>query len=149
RDRRIRVWEVTGTPLADLGPASDQATRVAWKSDGGGLLSGDWAGEVLFWNLGTSSPIRLPRQGAQGAARLTLVSPDLAPARAHRPAKSDTSMVRSASATPGRDDTMNAGPDDLRTALAAAREAAAAAERTAAALGRILASGNEPARTDP
>jgi hypothetical protein len=149
RDRRIRVWEITGTPLADLGPASDQATRVAWKSDGGGLLSGDWAGEVLFWDLGTSSPIRLPRQVAQGSARLTLVSPELAPARAHLPAKSDTSMVRSASATPGRVDTMNAGPDDLRTALAAAREAAAAAERTAADLGRILASGNEPARTDP
>jgi hypothetical protein len=48
RDRRVKVWEADGRPVADLGPTADQATRVAWSADARTLVSGDWSGELLL-----------------------------------------------------------------------------------------------------
>ena len=49
RDGRVKVWQPDGKLVADLGPISDQATRIAFTADGESLISGSWGGEVRAW----------------------------------------------------------------------------------------------------
>jgi WD40 repeat protein len=128
RDRRVKVWAPGGSPLAELGPTSDQATRVAWMPDARTVVSGDWSGQVLLWNVAdaTSSALPAPVLEPRSTA-LTLVEPTLTPVRPHVPKPAAVA----AAAAPA---------DDLDAALTAAREAAAAAERTVARLTRLAPS---------
>jgi hypothetical protein len=123
RDRRVKVWEADGRPVADLGPTADQATRVAWSPDGRALVSGDWSGELRVWDVSASTSTPLPLPLAPPPSPLALVEPVLAPARAPGPGRSSTATANRAE-RPGPVD------DDLDAALDSAREAAAAAQRT-------------------
>jgi hypothetical protein len=129
RDRRVKVWSSDGRLVADHGPTSEVATRVAWTGDGGALVSGDIVGELRLWSAEGSSYAILPTPVSAGPAPLAMVEPDLAPARPRAvrlgPA---TSRVVPDSAPMG---------DDLDVALDAARAAATAAEKTLAELSRI------------
>ena len=130
RDRRVKVWELDGRAVADVGPTSDQATRIAWTADTRSLVSGDWTGEVRVWTLADSSSTRLPMPVAAGPGRLALVAPVLTPARRHIPKPPAPSLAERVGE--------GAGPgDDLEAALASAREAAAAAERAVGRLSRL------------
>jgi WD40 repeat protein len=133
RDRRIKVWEPNGQAVADLGPTSDQATRLSWTADARTLVSGDWSGEVRLWTLSDSSSTRLPMPVAARPARLALVAPVLTPARPYTP---KTGAPTPASSLADRTE----APDSLESALASAREAAASAERTVASLSRLVQS---------
>jgi hypothetical protein len=136
RDRRVKVWDLGGKLLAELGPAADQATRVAWAPDGRSVLSGDAAGDVRLWSLADSSSVRLPLPVAATAPTLALVTPVLAPARRHASQPIATPTMVKASAAAGT----VAQADDLEAALASAREAAAAAERAVDRLSRVAQS---------
>jgi hypothetical protein len=133
RDRRVRVWEADGTPIADLGPAADQVNRVCWAADGRSVVAGDGAGEVRAWSLADSSSALLPMPVAERPAALALVAPVLAPARRHTPKPpAPAPTPKPAGAT---------GPgDDVADALASAREAAAAADRAVDRLSRLVRS---------
>ncbi len=130
RDRRVKVWEPDGRLVADLGPTSDQATRVAWASDGRSIVSGDCAGELRVWKLVDSTWVRLPTPVATKPARLALVEPVLNPARAlvSRRNPVDRGAMPAVQA------------DDLDAALASARTASAAVEKTIADLSRLARS---------
>ncbi len=137
RDRRVKVWEADGRPVSDFGPTSDHATRVAWTADGGSLVSGDWSGELLLWELAGSTLALLPTPVAARHAAPTLVEPVLTPARSDIP--KPTVADRAAAGQVG---------DDLDVALASARDAAAAAERAAERLARLAkARGRSPRGT--
>jgi WD40 repeat protein len=85
RDGRVKVWQQDGKLVADLGPISDPATRVAFTPDGESLLSGGWGGEVRVWTVTGSSSTLLPMPAAAKPAALALVVPVLSRARAFVP----------------------------------------------------------------
>lgn len=131
RDRRIKVWDATGKALADLGPAADHVTRVAWSGDGRTVVAGDWSGAVRAWDPARSTSIDLPIPVAAKPAVLAAVAPELNPARP---------SLRVPAAPP-------AGPapaDDLESALASAREVEAAASRAVARLARLRGPAGSP-----
>lgn len=133
RDRRVKVWGAGGGVEADLGPAADQVSRVAWAADARSLISGSLDGEVRVWHLADSSSTPIPLPVATKPAALALVVPDLVPARARstRPALSPPQVdVAEAPGTP---------PGEFEAALASAREAAASAERVVAKLSQLRA----------
>jgi hypothetical protein len=131
RDRRVRVWEADGRPVADLGPTADEATRVAWSADARTLVSGDWSGALLLWNLAESSSTPLPVPVAGRPSAITLVEPVLTPARPWVPQAAAAGPVAAGTQVPDR------VGDDLDAALASAREAAAAADRAVSRLARL------------
>jgi mono/diheme cytochrome c family protein len=49
RDSRVKLWDPTGKPLAELGPSADQVQRVGLSSDAKAVISGDWSGAVHVW----------------------------------------------------------------------------------------------------
>ena len=108
---------------------------VAWTPDGRSLVSGDCAGELRIWRLDGSTSTRiLPAPVSPKPPALTLVTPDVAPARPFvpRPAPRPSLADRKPS-------TLAAG-DELDAAIASARAAAAAAEQTVAELSRLVRS---------
>jgi Planctomycete cytochrome C/WD domain, G-beta repeat len=129
RDRQVKVWAPDGRLVADRGPTSEIATRVAWMVDGRGLVSGDLAGELRVWSAEGPSYAILPTPVSAGPAPLAMVEPDLAPARpkAVRPSPVTSRTVPDSPAV----------GDDLDVALDAARAAATAAERALAELSRV------------
>jgi hypothetical protein len=136
----VKVWQSDGKLVADLGPISDQATRIAFTADGESLISGSWGGEVRAWTLAGSpsaaSSTTLPMPATPKPTALALVVPVLSPARAFVPKPAaPVSLadvpVRAASA---------AGGDDLDAALDAARQTAAAADRALGHLSRLVQS---------
>jgi WD40 repeat protein len=139
RDGLIKVWHPDGKLVADLGPISDQATRVAFTLDGQSLLSGGWGGEVRTWALGgspsSSSSTTLPMPVTAKPAVLALVVPVLSPARRFVPKPAAPASLADVSAhNPASEG------DDLDAALDAARQTAAAAERAVAHLSRLAQS---------
>jgi WD40 repeat protein len=145
RDRRVKVWRPNGRLDFDLGPAADQASRVAWSADSR-LVSGDCSGEIRLWNPSNSTSAPLPLPVAPRHPAPLLVAPAMSPARPHL-------VARAAVATPGptarRAATTAPAADDLEAALAAAREAAASNERTLASLARLARARSNPAGPKP
>ena len=140
RDGRVKVWQPDGKLVADLGPISDQATRIAFTADGESLISGSWGGEVRAWTLAGSpsaaSSTTLPMPATPKPTALALVVPVLSPARAFVPkpaAPVSMADVPARAASAG-------GGDDLDAALDAARQTAAAADRALAHLSRLVQS---------
>lgn len=127
RDRRLKVWAPGGEAEADLGPAPDQMSRVAWAADARSLITGGLDGEVRVWNLADSSSIPIPLPVASKPPALALVVPDLQPART-RPRRAAPTIAEGTPAPV---------PDALDAALASAREAAASADRVVAELDRL------------
>jgi hypothetical protein len=62
RDGRVKVWDATGKPLADLGPAEDHIQRVGLTADAKTAVSGDWSGAVRLWLVagGSGTALALP-----------------------------------------------------------------------------------------
>jgi WD40 repeat protein len=143
RDRRVKVWSRESKLLADLGPTTDQSTRVAWTSDAHSVISGDAGGEVRLWKLEDASSIRLPMPVVEKPVAIALVVPVMTPARPFVP----KTTAPPPSNSPGeRGRARNAPPDDLDAALASAREAAAAALKSVAKLSQLAESrGRSPA----
>jgi hypothetical protein len=134
RDRRIKVWQGDGRLAADLGPAADQATRVAWTPDGRSIISGDCTGEVRVWSLDGPSYTILPTPVSPKPTALALVVPELVPARPYAPKPSPEPFQPRGDSTPAGTE------DDLDAAIASARTAAAAAEKALADLSRLARS---------
>ena len=84
-DRRLKIWDANGKLVANLGPTTDQATRLAWAQDGRSLISGDNLGEIRLWNLDDSTWIRLPMPVEEKPNAVVLVDPVMRPARAYVP----------------------------------------------------------------
>ena len=84
-DRRLKIWDANGKLVANLGPTTDQATRLAWAQDGRSLISGDNLGEIRLWNLDDSTWIRLPMPVEEKPNAVVLVDPVMSPARAYVP----------------------------------------------------------------
>ena len=137
RDDRVKIWQPDGKLVADLGPISDQATRIAFTADGESLLTGGWEGEVRAWTLAgspsASSSTTLPVPATAKPAALALVVPVLSPARPFVPKPAAPVSLADAS---GRA-VSAAGGDDLDAALDAARQTATAADRALAHLSRL------------
>ena len=131
RDRRIKVWEPDGKLVSDLGPASDQTTRLGWTSDGRSLVVGDLSGEVRVWALADGSSTKLPMPVAARPSAVAMVAPVLTPARPFAP------KPFAVASKAGKPNAATRPVDDLEAALASAREAASAAERTVAGLSRL------------
>jgi hypothetical protein len=129
RDRHVKVWTPDGRLVADRGPTSEIATRVAWTVDGRGLVSGDLAGELRLWSPEGPSYAILPAPVSAGHAPFAMVEPDLAPARPPT-ARRIPATSRAAPDSPPMG-------DDLDVALDAARATATAAEKVLAELTRI------------
>jgi hypothetical protein len=139
RDGRVKVWAFDGRPIADLGPMSDQATRVAWSADGETLLSGDWSGEIRLWTLADSRSTALSTPVALKTASTRLVAPSLSPARRFTASKPATTLaVR-----------LETSGDALQASLTSAREAAAAAEQTVARLSALIPPSQASASSRP
>ncbi len=119
RDRRLKVWDRDGSPIADLGPLSDEGTGVAWTADGRSLVSGDWSGDLRLWDIANGTATKLTIPVTEVPATVSFVRPELVPARPFQPAAPKTGTTSENNTT--RDPT---------TALAAAEEAARLAERT-------------------
>jgi WD40 repeat protein len=146
RDRRIKIWSRDGKLLADLGPTADQATRVAWISDGHSVISGDVAGEVRMWNLENATSVQLPIPVEHKPVPIALVTPVLTPARPFI----SKPVAPAAGTSPGERPigARNVPADDLDAALASAREAAAAALKSVARLSQLAESrGRSPGET--
>src|SRR5262249_28789396 len=134
RDRRLKVWSPAGQLVADLGPTTDQGTRVAWAPDHRSAITGDVAGEVRIWDLGDCRSTRLPMPVVEEPAAVALVLPVMTPARPFVPkAVAPSPTTSPADGVRGKD-----GPaDDLEAALASAREAATAAEASLIKLSQL------------
>jgi WD40 repeat protein len=142
RDGRVKVWQPDGKLVADLGPVSEQATRVAFAPDGRSLLSGGWGGDVRAWTVSGSSSTPLPMPATAKPAALAMVVPVLSRARPFvpKPAAPASSANRSVPA--------DARGNDLDAALEAARQSAAAADRALAHLSQLAQSrGRAPNRS--
>jgi hypothetical protein len=134
RDRRLKVWSPAGQLVADLGPTTDQGTRVAWAPDHCSAITGDVAGEVRIWDLGDGRSTRLPMPVVEEPAAVALVVPVMTPARPFVPKAAAPSPTTSPADRVGAKD----GPaDDLEAALASAREAATAAETSLIKLSQL------------
>jgi hypothetical protein len=59
RDSRVKLWDVTGKPLAELGPSADQVQRVSLSSDAKAVISGDWSGAVHVFPAAGGPPATL------------------------------------------------------------------------------------------
>ena len=134
RDRRIKVWEPDGKLVFNLGPALDQATRVAWTADGRSVVSGDLSGEVRVWTLADSVSMTLPLPLAARPAAIALVDPVLTPAQ---PFVRKPAAITSKAIHP---DVLTSRDENLESALASARDAVASAERTVATLTKLSGS---------
>jgi WD40 repeat protein len=133
-DRRVKIWDPEGNLVANFGPTTDQATRVAWAPDGRSVVSGDFSGEVRLWKLDDSTSIRLPIPVNEKPAAVALVEPVMTPAQMYVPkAIASSTMTRPAE----RPISKTAPTDDLSVALESAREAAAAAEKSVSRLSRL------------
>jgi WD40 repeat protein len=133
-DRRVKIWDPEGNLVANFGPTTDQATRVAWAPDGRSVISGDFSGEVRLWKLDDSTSIRLPIPVNEKPAAVALVEPVMTPARVYVP----NAIASSTSTPPARRLSSKTAPtDDLSAALESAREAAAAAEKSVSRLSRL------------
>ncbi len=128
RDRHIKIWGLAGDVVADLGPASDQVTRVGWTGDARSVVSGDSAGEARVWMASSADPssTRLPVPVASKPAGLAMVAPVLAPARRLAPSPKPAAVA--------------VAGDEMEAALASAREAANAANRAVERLSALARS---------
>jgi hypothetical protein len=144
RDRRLKIWSRDGKLVADLGPTTDQASRVEWASGGRSLISGDLGGEVRIWNLENGSSIRLPMPLGPKPAAIALIAPVLTPARpfVSKPAAA-ASLTSQGERSPRE---RHAPADDLDAALASARDAAAAALKSVEKLSQLAESRGKSAR---
>jgi hypothetical protein len=140
RDRRLKIWSRESTLIAELGPTTDQATRIAWAGDRHSVISGDASGEVRVWKLENATSIRLPIPVVESTRAIALVMPVLTPAR--RYVSSTITPPRETSPVE-RVGARHIADDDLEGALASARAAAVAAVKSVATLSQLAHSRRE------
>jgi len=135
RDNRVKIWDLNGALQREITGFSDIVTAVTFTSDGKRIISGDWNGSLVVWNVADGAkagelisnppPIQVQQQRAkESIAKLTALLPTF-----------DAEIAKAVQATAaGRKPA-----DDANKALAAARAAKVAAEASVKAGEQLVA----------
>ncbi|RFC42748.1 MAG: WD40 repeat/Chromosome segregation ATPase [Verrucomicrobia bacterium] len=88
RDNRVKIWDLNGALQREITAFSDIVTAVTFTSDGKRVISGDWNGSLVVWNVADGAkvgelisnppPIAVQQQRAkESIAKLTAQLPTL------------------------------------------------------------------------
>ncbi len=124
RDNRVKIWDLNGALQREITGFSDIVTSVTFTSDGKRVISGDWNGSLVVWNVADGTkvgelisnppPIQVQQQRAKDSiAKLTGQLPTL---------EADVKKASDATAAARKP------ADEANKALAVARKAKADAE---------------------
>jgi hypothetical protein len=124
RDNRVKIWDLNGTLQREITGFSDIVTACTFTSDGKRVISGDWNGSLVVWNVADGAkigelisnppPIQVQQQRAKDSiASLTKQLPAM-----------EAEVTKAAQATAA----VRKPADDAAQALAVARKAKTDAE---------------------
>ena len=57
RDNRVKIWDLNGTLQREITGFSDIVTACTFTSDGKRVISGDWNGSLVVWNVADGAKI--------------------------------------------------------------------------------------------